>query len=164
MSQKSLFYLKKPSENRNDRDYVTKWPKPEPAWGQRAGNLRKDLDVRISYTFFDDNYSIIENEDSVLSHISIPTKFALMKNYPNPFNPITNIQFTIPVDSFVKLFIYDIHGKTVFKIINSELESGYYNVVWDGNNELGQKVASGIYFYRLQAKSFTSSQKMIFIK
>ena len=127
-------------------------------------NINKDLDVRISYTFFDDNYSIIENEDSVLSHISIPTKFALMKNYPNPFNPITNIQFTIPVDSFVKLFIYDIHGKTVFKIINSELESGYYNVVWDGNNELGQKVASGIYFYRLQAKSFTSSQKMIFIK
>ena len=127
-------------------------------------NINKDLDVRITYTFFDDDYDIIENKDSVLSHVSIPKEFSLMKNYPNPFNPKTNIQFTIPVTSFIKLFIYDINGKTIFKIINSELESGYYNVAWNGKNELGHKVGSGVYFYRLEAKGFRSSQKMIFIK
>jgi len=124
----------------------------------------EDLDVHISYTFFDDNFNIIDSRDSVINQIKIPNEFSLMKNYPNPFNPKTNIQFTVPEQSFVKLFIYDINGKTVYKIINSELKSGYYNVVWDGTNELGLKVGSGIYFYRLEAKNFTSSQKMIFIK
>jgi hypothetical protein len=124
----------------------------------------EDLDVHISYTFFDDNFNIIDSKDSVINQIKIPNEFSLMKNYPNPFNPKTNIQFTVPEQSFVKLFIYDINGKTVYKIINSELKSGYYNVVWDGTNELGLKVGSGIYFYRLEAKNYTSSQKMIFIK
>ena len=124
----------------------------------------EDLDVRIRYTFFDDNFNIIESKDSVINQIKIPSEFSLMKNYPNPFNPKTNIQFSVPEHSFVKLFIYDINGKTISKIINSELEIGHYKVSWNGTNELGRKVGSGVYIYRLQAKNFTSSQKMIFIK
>jgi flagellar hook assembly protein FlgD len=127
-------------------------------------NDNDDLDVRIRFTFFDENFNIIESKDSVINQIKIPDEFSLMKNYPNPFNPKTNIQFTVPEQSFVKLFIYDINGRIVHKIIDSDLKSGYYSVVWDGTNELGLKVGSGIYFYRLEAKNFTSSQKMIFIK
>ena len=121
-------------------------------------NINNEWQITVEY----------ESDITINDHLSndeiMPTEHMLLQNYPNPFNPRTNIQFTVPEQSFVKLFIYDINGKTVYKIINSELKSGYYNVVWDGTNELGLKVGSGIYFYRLEAKNFTSSQKMIFIK
>ena len=75
----------------------------------------------ISYSFFDDNYNLIEQKDSVINQIVIPKEFSLMQNYPNPFNPKTNIRFTLPSDSFVKLFIYDINGRIVNEIIKSNM-------------------------------------------
>lgn len=88
-----------------------------------------------------------------------PSRFALYDNYPNPFNPVTTIKFDIPKKSYVKLGIYDITGKLCSVPVNKNLTAGTYSFKWDG---LGY--ASGIYFYKLDAGSFTITKKMVLIK
>ncbi len=87
------------------------------------------------------------------------TKFGICQNYPNPFNPSTNIKFDIPKELNVKITVYNILGKEVAIILNKELRTGSYEVNFDANN-----LASGIYFYRIQAGDFISVKKMILIK
>lgn len=89
----------------------------------------------------------------------LPKEFQLYQNFPNPFNPVTNIRFDIPKASFVKVKVYDLLGKEIANLINTEMEPGRYDVNWDGTN-----FASGIYFYRIEAKDFTKVMKMILIK
>lgn len=92
----------------------------------------------------------------------IPQRFALYNNYPNPFNPVTNINFDIPNingDKKVQVAVYDILGNLVELIVNQELTSGKYSVDWNATN-----YSSGIYFYRITAGSFTDTKKMILVK
>ena len=89
-----------------------------------------------------------------------PYTFKLGQNFPNPFNPTTKINYEIPNDSKVKLIIYDILGREVKKIVNDELKkAGRYVVDFDGTN-----LASGVYFYRIEAGNFVESKKMVLIK
>jgi subtilisin-like proprotein convertase family protein len=90
---------------------------------------------------------------------NIPVKFELYQNFPNPFNPKTNIMFDIPHDINVKLIAYDILGKEVKTIINELMEAGKYQAMFDASN-----LASGTYFYRLEAGDFKEIKKMILIK
>ena len=129
----------------------------------KAGTA-EDLDVRVTYALFDDNYNLLDEKDSVVNRVFIPEEFSLKQNYPNPFNPKTAIQFSLPVDSHVELVIYDVNGKIVNEIINYNMVTGNYKVVWDGKNTGGAIVGSGIYFYRIKAGAFVASQKMIFLK
>jgi hypothetical protein len=85
--------------------------------------------------------------------------FTLEQNYPNPFNPSTVISYTVPVDGFVKLAVYNSLGEEVALLVNANLNAGSYNVEFNGNN-----LTSGIYFYKLQAGEFTSVKKMMMIK
>lgn len=94
----------------------------------------------------------------------IPSEFALSQNYPNPFNPTTNIRYSIAENSVVTLTIYNMLGQQVRSLVNAEQEAGYYTVSWDGTNEYGSKVASGIYIYRISAGKFTSTIKMNLLK
>lgn len=89
----------------------------------------------------------------------IPQGFSLEQNYPNPFNPVTNIKFSIPKSGNVKLVIYDISGREVRRLVDQNLNAGYYNSDFNAAN-----LASGVYFYRLEAKDFTDVKKMILIK
>jgi hypothetical protein len=93
-----------------------------------------------------------------------PQSYALEQNYPNPFNPTTNIKYTIPREGNVKIEVYDITGKLVNTLVNQSMNSGSYNVTWDGKNTLGQNVVSGIYLYRIQANDFVAVKKMIMLK
>ena len=95
---------------------------------------------------------------------AIPTAFALHPNYPNPFNPTTNIAFALPVDSKVSLKIYNVAGQLVRTVVNQTMPAGNHTVTWDGTNSSGDKVASGIYFYRLNADSFSKTMKMVMTK
>lgn len=89
-----------------------------------------------------------------------PESYSLSQNYPNPFNPTTNIQFEIPENlSEVKLIVYDITGKAVATLINEKLNAGRYDVTFNGSN-----LASGMYFYKLTAGSFSSVKKLVLIK
>ncbi len=93
-----------------------------------------------------------------------PTRFELMGNFPNPFAHATTIKFAIPKETRAKLSIFDITGRKVKTLINGNLKRGYYTVVWNGRNENGKKVKSGVYFYVLQAGRFRKSKKMIMVK
>ena len=89
----------------------------------------------------------------------IPTDFCLYSNYPNPFNPFTNIRFDIPKQGFVSLKIYDILGKEVTTLVNEKINTGRYEVDWDGSG-----YPSGVYIYKLHAGDFVDVKKMILLK
>lgn len=88
-----------------------------------------------------------------------PSEFSLEQNYPNPFNPSTKINFSIPVNSFVSLKIFDINGREVSDLVNEMLDAGVYNVTFNAS-----RLVSGLYFCRLSAGSFTDTKKLILIK
>jgi len=98
----------------------------------------------------------------------IPLAFHVSQNYPNPFNPSTTIAFDLPgtVDErrFVSLTVYDIRGRRVRTLIDSELEPGSHKIHWDGQNDRGQSVASGIYLYTLRAGEERFTRKMMVLK
>ncbi len=94
----------------------------------------------------------------------LPMEFALMQNYPNPFNPATRIRYQLPQESKVGLVVYNSVGQVVRTLVNSDLNAGYHEVVWDGLNSHGQRVTSGIYFYRIKAGDFTQTHKMLLMK
>jgi hypothetical protein len=99
---------------------------------------------------------------------AIPKAFALSQNYPNPFNPSTTISFGLPVspveDRRVSLTVYDMRGRRVRRLIDSTLEPGDYRVVWNGRDDNGRKVPSGIYFYTLKSGESTFTRKMTILK
>jgi len=91
--------------------------------------------------------------------------FKLSQNYPNPFNPSTKIQFSLPQTEKVKLEIYDIQGNLVKSLVDYELyNTGNYAVVWDGIDNHGKKVSSGIYFAKMHAGKFAQTKKMSLVK
>ena len=108
-----------------------------------------------------------ENTSSALAVAEvamIPTEFALQQNYPNPFNPSTTIKYQIPQDHQVNLVIYNLQGQKIRTLVAEQQKAGFYSVQWDGRNDVGQNVATGMYLYRVQAGSFVASHKMLLIK
>ena len=94
----------------------------------------------------------------------LPTETSLSKNYPNPFNPTTTINYSIAKPGNVSIIIYNLNGSAVKTLVNEYANSNNYSVVWDGKNDTGQQVASGQYFYVMQAPGFTSTEYMTLIK
>jgi hypothetical protein len=88
-----------------------------------------------------------------------PTRFALHQNHPNPFNPSTTFTFDIPYSIFVILRVYDVLGREVTTLVNEVKQPGRYEVTWDGSG-----IASGVYFYRLQAGGFVTTKKLNLIR
>lgn len=95
---------------------------------------------------------------------AIPHEFALQQNFPNPFNPNTAINFQLPAAERVKLTIYNILGQKVRTLVNERLKAGYYKVMWNGMNNRGRQMASGIYIYRIEAGNFVMVRKMTLIR
>jgi hypothetical protein len=93
-----------------------------------------------------------------------PSEFALSQNYPNPFNQSTEIEFTLGKSGFASLNIYDILGRKVRSLVSEHLSSGYKSVLWDGRDDKGLEVASGIYFYRIEAGPHTVTNRMVLLK
>jgi len=94
----------------------------------------------------------------------IPDSYALNQNYPNPFNPNTIIRYSLPKQSDVNITIYNILGQEVVVLVDKAQPAGYHQVVWEGKNSQGKPVASGIYFYRIEAGEFTDNKKMLLLK
>jgi ligand-binding sensor domain-containing protein len=93
-----------------------------------------------------------------------PSAFSLEQNYPNPFNPSTVIRFQLPVSSDVKLSIYNLAGQLVRTLARGKYASGNHEALWDGMDNAGRRVASGVYVYRLEAGAFTFSRKLVVVK
>jgi len=100
------------------------------------------------------------------SGISIPKDIALFQNYPNPFNPSTTINYTIPDREtvIVKLFIYNLRGQIIKTLVNERKQSGSYSVYWGGRNDQDRGVGSGIFIYKIMARSFSSTKKMVILR
>lgn len=89
----------------------------------------------------------------------LPKGFQLYQNYPNPFNPVTVIRFEVPKAERVSLIVYDVLGRKVENLMNTNITAGYYEIPFDGS-----RLASGVYFYRLSTGSFTQVKKMVLLK
>ena len=102
----------------------------------------------------------------------MPKDIYLNQNYPNPFNPTTSLEYSIKENAFMSLKIYTIRGKLVKTLVNEAQSAGVKQVSWDGTNDNNEHVSSGVYVYRIEAKTtaesrqniFTSSKKMILLR
>lgn len=113
------------------------------------------------------NELVIHDEYAVTVTISendIPQAFALNSNYPNPFNPSTMIPFAITSNENVSLNIYDMNGKLVITLINENMTAGYHEILWDGKDNTGNAVNSGMYISKLVAGEHSDSRKMLMVK
>ncbi|HEC62040.1 MAG TPA: T9SS type A sorting domain-containing protein [bacterium] len=98
-------------------------------------------------------------------HISnVPEEFMLFQNHPNPFNSSTSIQFELPDLTEVELIVYDILGREVNQLINQRMDSGYHQIVWDGDSADGKSLPSGLYFALLRTPKFNKTVKMVLLK
>jgi hypothetical protein len=103
------------------------------------------------------------------NNVNLPNQFALLQNFPNPFNPSTKIEFALPVQSKVQLNIYNILGQKVKTLFEGELQAGNHNFTWNADDTNGKKLSSGIYFYELKATGnngtdFQNTKKMLLLK
>jgi len=94
----------------------------------------------------------------------VPQKFVVHQNYPNPFNSMTGIKYSIPNDSKVEITIYNTLGQRVKTLISQDKKAGNYEVFWKGDNNTGQRIGSGIYFYMVKAGNYRDIKKMVFIQ
>lgn len=135
------------------------------AWNQPylygAFNSLESIPGYLHRLFYDSTFVPIETKDIPPA---IPESYRLYQNYPNPFNPTTNIRYQLPKPSEVVLKIFNILGQEVRTVVYEKQSAGVKTVKWDGKNNSGQKVSTGIYIYRLQAGNKILSKKMLLLR
>jgi hypothetical protein len=122
------------------------------SWKLHRGNI--DRSGSLGFTLVK-----VNNEAEVM-----PSKFSVSKNYPNPFNPSTSIDIAIPEKRSLTVKVFDLNGRVLNTLINKELYPGHYSVDWNGENYLGQSLATGLYIIRVRSGSHFSSQKVLLLK
>jgi hypothetical protein len=135
--------------------------------------------VHLTFQATGDAYSIefesaslrgAENEDldadlaGYGSGDEIPTVFRLVQNAPNPFNPLTTIAYEVPQASAVTITVYDVSGRVVTTLVDGTVDPGRHSVVWDGRNDCGESVGSGVYFCTMDTPDYHGSHKMVLMK
>ena len=113
-----------------------------------------------------DNISLKEDVGSLVDDVKsdIPFVYKLEGNYPNPFNPATTIEFSLPGKSHVEIEIFDLLGRKVRILVKGDYTAGYHHVTWDGFDGNGFPAASGVYLYRMTAEGFTETRKLSLIR
>ncbi|MEA1981638.1 MAG: T9SS type A sorting domain-containing protein, partial [candidate division Zixibacteria bacterium] len=148
-------------------DITSRWPMLVDSGGY-GGKMISVTDnmIAVSNGFSLDFYDISEEMPTSIEseYVYLPTDFELGQNYPNPFNSSTVVQFSIEKKSDVKLSIYNTLGRKIITVLDNYLSAGQYSVEWDGSRNNGDKVASGIYFYRLSVNNQIKSKKMLLLK
>jgi len=146
-------------------------------WGEIETPSETDTDYIISGMFlnpdfgyvFTDNGLVLRFEDQVTAIsdpdlVNVPNKYRLSQNYPNPFNPETKISFTIPKAGDITIKVYDIQGREVTTLVNASMNAGTHEVIWNGTNSSGVRVASGMYVYTMKSQDRILSKKMVLMK
>jgi len=111
-------------------------------------------DKRYKYDLY-----VNTNPLSINNYSFISNSYHLSMNYPNPFNAITRMDFSIPIDQFINIKVYDILGNKIITLINDNLSAGKHNIQWDASN-----YPSGVYFIKLECENYYSMRKMLFLK
>ena len=125
-----------------------------------------DYNVEV---FFDSGCPTYSNTYSYNAQLKFnlnitPNTFVLYQNFPNPFNPITNIKYHLPIDAFVKISIFDLRGKHIKSLVSKIETKGYSSIKWDSTDSFGDPVSAGIYIYTIQSGDFSAVKKMILLK
>jgi len=142
------------------------------ASAEPIGDTEKTVELKFRQVKSSDtpviSYLIVNDYEIDISKINIadelPSDFRLYQNYPNPFNPSTVIAFDLPEASNTVLEIYNLLGQKIRSLVSKDLSPGHHSFEWDGKNERGEAVTSGIYLYRLRADSFIKTEKMILLR
>ncbi|MCK4312243.1 MAG: T9SS type A sorting domain-containing protein [Candidatus Cloacimonetes bacterium] len=141
-----------------------------------TGLFHIDINVpegTYSYTVvavYDGGWDSEHSEPYVVEHyvdagdILIPIRTELTGNYPNPFNPATTINFALKEAGNVTIMVYNVKGEKVRNLVDCRLEAAYHSIVWDGKDNTGRNVSSGVYFYKMKAEKYSSTKKMILMK
>lgn len=175
----SIYYPEYPDHN-NRGEIFASFNDIQEGW-EGEGNI--DLDPLFchpnggNFSLVDDSPCIATGQDSVnMGALDIgctvdvddlanfPDEYALLPNYPNPFNPSTTINYELPKQTAVSLIIYDIRGKHVAILQDGAKPSGNYEVRWNGMDNSGNQVSTGVYFCRLQAGEFSKTIKMVYLR
>lgn len=148
--------------------------KPLSDWKHDIFNVKLSSDkdgysgnVTIAYDLRDINGNVLSTgvfEHRLEISSSLPKEYSLHNNYPNPFNPVTTIEFDLPVSGKVNLKIFNLLGEEVATLLEEELVAGRHGVKWEGLNNAKQLVSSGVYFYSIKTGSFTAVKKMLLIR
>ena len=109
-------------------------------------------------------YEVYNTGITGVKSLEPPAKFSLAQNFPNPFNPETKISFTLNERQNVSIKIYNIQGELIKTLAATEIQPGEHEIVWNGQNELGQLQPTGIYFYEMRGGSFTQAKKMMLLR
>ena len=139
-------------------------------WSNLSNGIIGDYSIVNDISIGTDNFAYIaatngvyrsEFATGIIKEEKIPTphSFILEQNYPNPFNPSTKIKFSVPQTSYISIKIYDVLGNEITTLVNEELQTGSYQVKFDGSN-----LSSGVYFYTLKAKKFLNTKKLVLMK
>ena len=113
----------------------------------------------FSYLLIQDSVSLVTDDN-----FGVPDKFNLSQNFPNPFNASTQVKVILKEHSFIKLTIYNLLGKEVNILLDTQLPAGEYSIEWDGKNSDGNILNSGVYFIRMKANGFQKTIKTILMK
>lgn len=152
---------------------ITFWDSTKNIWKALKTDINTDRHAATSLEEVNhfSIWALTDKNDSLITEVttekskSIPSNFNLEQNVPNPFNPTTTIKYQIPKTTQITLKIYNILGQEVKTLINKNMSPGNYEVQWDGTNNLGQKVSSGIYIYRMETNSeYVKTRKMLYLK
>jgi hypothetical protein len=133
-------------------------------WDSRNGSLILGLSDGISEVTpaFERGYCVLSGIDD--DNSTSPNTFSLSPNYPNPFNSNTLIVFTLDKDQYASLMVYDLQGRKIRSLVANNLTAGEYNIIWDGRDNTGVDVVSGIYYYRLSASDRSITNKMLLLR
>jgi hypothetical protein len=137
----------------------------ETAWTDSTAGVTEQY--KISAVDFAGNESDATSPRTVTAALgpAVPDRFDLHQNVPNPFNPTTTIHYDVPAGGgMVTVRVYDVHGRLVRTLIDGQQSSGQKTVVWNGRNDRGQIVATGVYFYRMTAPGFDVAKKMVLLQ
>ena len=126
----------------------------------------------IKETFYIDDMKLVAEEPPTGEPLAldesdggiVPSSYALSQNYPNPFNPETTIRYDLPAEIQVTASIYNAMGQRIRTLLGGTQEAGYHRVLWDGRDDTGQSVASGVYLCRMEADNFSAVRKLMLVR
>ena len=135
--------------------------------------LKDDVYVRALYTDIDGKKWIgardalsarISDNKQIMKKSELPVQMKIIGNYPNPFNPETTIEFSIPESGHVTIDVYNVAGQKVRSLLSQNMPAGTNNLVWDGKNDLGSSVSTGVYFFRMQMGKTVLNHRMMLLR
>jgi hypothetical protein len=142
------------------RIYTLTYTAPETAVNLDLELIITSNDINNSPIIIPIHITTVPNNDPA----TIPVVTSLEGNYPNPFNPETAINFSLKESGKVRINIYNLKGQLVRQLVDTELPAGRHQIVWNGKDNQGRSVSSGIYLYRMEAKGYTNTKKMMLMK